>query len=328
MGGREPPVRLLGGDQVVTRLARGLAAGVLVLTGCSASGDDTGPLAEGTSAGASAGASDGASAGAPAGASDGASDGQGTASTATAARSGADSSPASSPPVPPPERACYRLTLRQVLAAVTRAPSSPCTRPHTARTFAVGEVADLVDGPVRSIDAPRVQRAVAVECPRRLATFVGGPEQALRLSMFRSVWFTPTLPEAEDGAAWYRCDIVALAAEGTLAHLIGRLEGVLGRSAAWKATYGLCATAEPGTAGFERVACARSHTWRAVSTVPIPGERYPGVVAVRALGTAPCTDAARNVADDALDFRWGYEWPSLEQWRSGRRYGVCWAPAP
>ena len=36
-------------------------------------------------------------------------------------------------------------------------------------------------------------------------------------------------------------------------------------------------------AGFERVACARPHTWRAVSTVPIAGERYPGVAAVQTI---------------------------------------------
>ena len=35
---------------------------------------------------------------------------------------------------------------------------------------------------------------------------------------------------------------------------------------------------------------------------------------------------ARAVAPDPLDFRWGYEWPTLEQWRAGKRYGVCWAP--
>ena len=61
--------------------------------------------------------------------------------------------------------------------------------------------------------------------------------------------------------------------------------------------------------------------------MPIDAQRYPGAEAVRDLGTTPCTDAARAVAEDALDFQWGYEWPSLEQWRAGRHYGVCWAPA-
>ncbi len=225
------------------------------------------------------------------------------------------------------ERACYRLSFDQALAAVSRARPRPCDDEHTARTIAVGQVADLVEGPLGSIDGAKAQRAVAAECPRRLAAFLGGPEQALRLSMFRPAWFTPTLAQAEGGAGWFRCDVIALASEGTLAPLEGRLEGMLGRSGDWKATYGLCATAEPGTEGFERVACGSPHTWRALTTVPIDADRYPGVDAVRDLGTTPCTDAARAVAEDALDFQWGYEWPSLEQWRAGRHYGVCWAPA-
>ena len=149
--------------------------------------------------------------------------------------------------------------------------------------------------------------------------------------MFRPVWFTPTLEQADRGADWYRCDVIALASEGSLAPLEGRLEGLLGRNPAWKATYGLCATAEPGTEGFERVACGSPHSWVALSTLPIePGQggRYPVSTRSATSGTTPCTDAARQVAEDTLDFQWGYEWPTLEQWRQGRRYGVCWAPAP
>ena len=236
------------------------------------------------------------------------------------------------PPKPPEVRACYRLDFDQALDAVTRVRASSCERPHTARTYAVARIGELVEGSGgAAVDSRAVQDAVAAECPRRLTAFLGGPERAIRLSMFRPVWFTPSLDQADRGADWYRCDVIALASEGSLAPLEGRLEGLLGRNQAWKETYGLCATAEPGTDGFERVACGSAHSWVALSTLPIePGQggRYPGVAAVRDLGTTPCTDAARQVAEDTLDFQWGYEWPTLEQWRQGRRYGVCWAPAP
>ncbi len=247
-------------------------------------------------------------------------------STPTETASGAaDATEAPSPAPLPPVRACYRLTFDQALAPVTRAKPRSCARPHTLRTVWAGRVGSLVKGKAASIDSPRVQRAVAAECPRRVAEFLGGPEQALRLSMFRPVWFTPTLAQADRGQDWYRCDVIALAAEGALAPLEGRLEGLLGRLG-WKDEYGLCGTAEPGTAGFEHVSCARRHAWRALTTVPITTERYPGPAAVQALGEEPCTAVARAVAPDPLDFRWGYEWPTLEQWRAGKRYGVCWAP--
>ena len=41
---------------------------------------------------------------------------------------------------------------------------------------------------------------------------------------------------------------------------------------------------------------------------------------------APCEDAGREVAEDALDYEWGYEWPTAEQWAAGQTYGRCWAP--
>ena len=37
------------------------------------------------------------------------------------------------------------------------------------------------------------------------------------------------------------------------------------------------------------------------------------------------TDSA--VAEDALDYEWGYEWPTADQWAARQTYGRCWAPA-
>lgn len=246
--------------------------------------------------------------------------------SAAVSASAAPSASAALAPVPRPEvRACYRLTFNQALSPITRVASGPCDDAHTARTLFVGTVGDLVEGRVGSVDSPRVQTAVARECPRRFAAFLGGPEQARRLSMFRPVWFTPTLDEAEQGQDWYRCDLIALAGEGELLPLEGKLEGLLGRNG-WKPTYGLCATASPGTPSFRRVACGREHSWRALTTVPFTARAYPGEAVVRSRGDEPCTAAARAVAADPLDFPWGFEWPTAEQWGDGVRWGVCWAP--
>ena len=43
-------------------------------------------------------------------------------------------------------------------------------------------------------------------------------------------------------------------------------------------------------------------------------------------GEGPCRGAARADAPDPLDFQWGYEWPTAEQWANGQTYGICWAP--
>jgi len=228
-------------------------------------------------------------------------------------------------PQPPQDRACYRLDYTEAVAPTVDVRSTPCARPHTSMTFAVGPLDAVVDGHLLAVDSARVRDQVAQTCPERFAAFVGGTPEDQRLSMLRPVWFTPTVEESDAGASWYRCDVVALAADERLAPLTGRMQGVLGRDEG-RDRYGMCGTAAPGTKAFERVICSSDHTWRAVATVPFEGARYPGVAQVRQAGDEPCQDAGASAADGALDYKWGYEWPTAEQWRAGQHYGLCWAP--
>ncbi len=189
----------------------------------------------------------------------------------------------------------------------------------------MGELDTVVDGHLVSVDSDRVQAQVAEECPRAFEQFVGGTVEARRLTMLRPVWFTPSLRQSDAGANWYRCDAVAIAADEQLAPLVGRLRGVLGRPLAAE-RYAMCGTAEPGTPGFRRVVCSSGHAWRALRTVDIAGRTYPGLEKVRSAGQQVCQDAASAQADDPLNYRWGYEWPTEQQWQAGQHYGICWAP--
>ena len=180
----------------------------------------------------------------------------------------------------PANRACYDYGYAAAVAPVARGESVSCDRDHTAITFSVGELDTVVDGHLVSVDSDRVQAQVADACPQAFEEFVGGTVEARRLSMLRPVWFTPTLRQSDAGANWYRCDAVAIAADETLAPLVGRLQGVLARPLAAE-RYAMCGTAEPGTAGFRRVICSADHAWRALSTVDIAGRAYPGVEKVR-----------------------------------------------
>jgi hypothetical protein len=35
---------------------------------------------------------------------------------------------------------------------------------------------------------------------------------------------------------------------------------------------------------------------------------------------------AAEQAADPLQFEFGWEWPTREQWANGQRYGYCWVP--
>jgi hypothetical protein len=166
---------------------------------------------------------------------------------------------------------------------------------------------------------------VATTCPQKFAEFAGGSTEAQRLSMLRAVWFTPTVDESDSGAEWYRCDAIVVAGDDELASLRGRLAGVLGTPEG-RDRYGMCGTTAPDDPAFERVICSRRHAWRAIATVDFEPGDYPGVAAVRSEGQTQCENAGAGVADDALDYQWGYEWPTKEQWKQGQTFGRCWAP--
>lgn len=232
-------------------------------------------------------------------------------------------SPTDAPPEPGPTPEvgeCHALTFRQALAVVGRTAPVPCRRKHTAHTYFVGTL-DLTtqSGFTRRVDSQAAQRQMRTTCTRRLAGHLGRTPRELRLSMVRAVWFTPSPARAEAGADWFRCDVVAVAAPRELLALPPRTKG-------WAAP-AMCATSAPGTRGFDRVACSRRHSWRAATTVDIPGERLPRPAAVADRMDPTCRDAAADSADDPLDLTWSQESPTREQWDAGQRYGICWVPA-
>lgn len=246
--------------------------------------------------------------------------------TPTSAPTTSQAPPPTATPAPEPAvRACYRLAYDEAVAPTSDHRPVDCDGLHTSVTFAVGQLDTVVGGHLLAVDSERVQAQPAAACPDRLATYLGGALEDRRLSMLRAVWFTPDVAASDAGASWYRCDVVALASEGRLAPLKGRLAGVLDRPEE-RDRYAMCGTAEPGTAGFDRVICSAEHSWRAIAVVPFDQDTYPGAKQVRAAGEGPCQDAGAQVAESSLDYQWGYEWPTAEQWAAGQHYGRCWAP--
>lgn len=237
-------------------------------------------------------------------------------------------SSASSPTVvPSPERpirdACHLLTYDEAIAPVVAGTDVPCSRRHTSQTYKIGRLELIADGHLLAVDSPDVQADVARTCTSLLGEHVDGSAQDLRLSMVQAVWFTPSVEDAAAGADWFRCDVVALAAPGELVALPRRSEGLVGSSD----RFAMCATAEPGAAGFRRVPCGVGrHSWRAISTVDLPGSGYPSAREAGSRMESVCRSAARSQASDPLDFTWSEERPTEAQWDAGQRYGICWVP--
>ncbi len=228
---------------------------------------------------------------------------------------------------PPRAGACYRLRYSELTDAANDSEAVPCRGRHNAQTIFVGDLDAVVDGRAARIGSSQVQDQMARRCHKSLASYVGGTQEVLALSRFKAIWFTPTATEADAGATWFRCDLVAVAAAESLLNLPRprKLRDVLDRDSALE-TYGLCGTSAPGEDGFERVICSRAHSWRAVAITRLKGSaEYPGQAAVRRSGDERCRDVVSQLTGSVDRFQYGWEWPTREQWSRGQHYGFCWA---
>ena len=233
-------------------------------------------------------------------------------------------SPSKPPPPPsPPEGACYRLRFSELAQSANTDHPYLCGDTHTTQTIFVGRLHTRA-----GVDSDPARAQMTRVCPRKLAHYLGGTPTDRHLSRFNVVWFVPSPEQAAAGARWFRCDVIAF---GRPEHLFPlprphRLSGILDHPAALD-SYGLCGTAAPGSTHFARVICAQHHSWRAVSTIRLSGgDAYPGRRAVRDAGNGICRDRAHAQSGYSLQFSYGWEWPTRQQWQGGQHYGFCWAP--
>ncbi len=229
---------------------------------------------------------------------------------------GPDSEPA------PRRGSCYRLTYDAAALPTSDEPPVSCRGTHTTYTFRVGTLDTFVGGHLLAVDSHAVESQLSSTCPTRLAALLGGSVEDRALSMFKTVWFRPTVPASDAGARWYRCDLVALRGQGRLAPLPTRPRGILDHPARAR-RFALCATAAPGAPGFSRVICSDRHSWRALATIRLKDGNWPGVSTVRKAGEDRCRSIVRTRVG-GLKFKFGWEWPSHDQWDAGQHYGYCW----
>ncbi len=225
---------------------------------------------------------------------------------------------------PPATDSCHRLGYAAAAEPTGGGKQVPCGQAHTAITYYVGSYQPVQDGHLLAVDSSHVQAQLAERCPGLLGGYLGGDQEAVRLSNLEAVWFGPTLTQAERGAHWFRCDVVAPQNGNRLEQLPRSLKNVLA-DATGRERWGLCGSASPSKPNFRRVACSAKHSWRAIRTVDIGSPRYLAKSATGA-GNTTCKDAAGSRANGALKYTWSFQWPSRAEWDSGRRYGYCWIP--
>ena len=218
---------------------------------------------------------------------------------------------------------CRNLTPEDVAQRSNATKTVECAEPHTAQTYAVGELSDeFADA---EYDDEEVGSFAYQTCAEKFEKFLGADESLVLRTIVSWAWFRPSEKAWDEGARWYRCDIVGGSDQSEeFVELPGTAEGLLqGRiDDQWL----VCADG-PSVGEGTKVPCTEEHQWRAVTTIKLgePDDDYPGDRIVEVTSRDYCSDSVGAWLNYPVDYEFGYTWFHEAEWEAGNRRSVCWA---
>lgn len=219
--------------------------------------------------------------------------------------------------------ACRVLTPEDVAAPSNATKAVDCSERHTAQTYAVGELPDQFDD--AEYDDKELGAFAYETCSTKFEKFLGADESLVMRTIVSWAWFRPSEKAWDDGARWYRCDVVG-GGEQTedFVALPESAEGLLlGRpSDRW-----MVCVAGPSVTDSLKIPCSQKHDWRAVTTIKVgePEDPYPGDRIVEVTTRDYCSDSVGAWLSYPVDYDFGYTWFHEAEWDAGNRRSVCWA---
>jgi hypothetical protein len=218
--------------------------------------------------------------------------------------------------------ACRELTAEDIVRASNASRTVDCSEKHTAMTYAVGSLPDdLQDA---TYDADELGAFAFATCSAKFMKLLGADESVAMRTVLTWAWFRPSEEAWDQGARWYRCDVVGGGDQTKdLFDLPADLDGLMEEPAdEWL----VCATGRT-VADSVKVPCSEAHDWRAVSTIKLgePGDPYPGDRASETTTRDYCSDSVGAWLGYPVDYDYGYTWFHEPEWDAGNRRSVCWA---
>jgi hypothetical protein len=199
----------------------------------------------------------------------------------------------------------------------------PCDQPHTAQTYAVGSLP--TEFAHASYDDSSLAAYAYRTCAQRFIRYTGADESLAMRSILSWAWFRPSQAAWDDGARWYRCDMIGGGDQTrTYVDLPAQAKGLLlGRP---QDMWMVCAQGAT-VSGSVKVPCNQRHDWRAVTTIVLgsSGDPYPGDRVVQARTRDFCSKSVGAWLDYPVDYDFGYSWFHEAEWNAGNRRSVCWA---
>lgn len=219
--------------------------------------------------------------------------------------------------------ACRVLTADDVAAPSNASETVDCAEDHTAQTYAVGPLPERLADVEYDDDA---LGAWAYEtCSSAFMKFLGADESVVMRTVLSWAWFRPSEEAWDQGARWYRCDLVG-GTEDT-AEFVTLPEDARGLLQGLPADDWMVCAAGETVADSPKVPCTEDHDWRAVTTIKLgePAEDYPGDRVVEVRTQEYCSRSVGAWLGYPPDYKYGYTYFQQAEWELGNRRSVCWA---
>ncbi|MGZ6754297.1 MAG: septum formation family protein [Nocardioides sp.] len=219
--------------------------------------------------------------------------------------------------------ACRLLTPDDVAQSSNATRTVDCSQRHTAETFAIGDLpATFADA---AVDDPQLGAWAYRDCSRRFMRFLGADESLVMRTVVSWAWFRPSEKAWDQGARWYRCDVVGGGEQSQqYVALPTTAKGLLlGRpDDRW-----MVCVAGPSVSGSVKIPCDQPHDWRAVTTIKLgdDADRYPGDQLVRVRTRDYCSESVSAWLNYPVSYDFGYTYFHEAEWSAGNRRSVCWA---
>ena len=220
--------------------------------------------------------------------------------------------------------ACRVLAPEDVTDADNAAATVDCSTDHTSETYAVGPLPSVLAE--AAYGDPDIGAFAYETCSRAFISFLGADESMAMRTLLSWAWFRPSEEAWDNGARWYRCDVVGGGEDATTFVTLPETARGLMSSGLPGDEWMACVNGE-AVPGAPRIPCSEEHTWRAVTTIKVGADKdpYPGDRLVEVTSRDFCEDSVFAWLDYPLEYKFAYTWFHEAEWKTGNRRSICWA---
>ena len=197
-----------------------------------------------------------------------------------------------------------------------------CTEPHTAMSYAVGSLPISLED--ADYDADELEAFAFRTCSDEFTKLLGADESLAMRSVLTWAWFRPSQDAWDQGARWYRCDVVGGSSQTDgLIELPPNVKKILQRP---EDDWLVCAAGDTVDDSV-KLACSQALDWRAVTTIKLgeAADPYTGDAVAESKTNDYCSQSVGAWLGYPVDYDYGYTWFHEDEWNAGNRRSVCWA---